>query len=212
MVSPYGVWGDPCIFSDTSGSFYYIHLSNPPADSGNWIDRIVCQKSTDAGISWSSGTYTGLNGSKAQDKAWAIVDPKTNIIYVTWTQFDHYGSNNPNDSSIILFSKSSDGGLSWSTPKRISDLAGDCLDSDNTAEGAVPAVGPDGEIYVAWSNRNMLFFDKSLDQGSTWLNNDVVVSDQPGGWITIYPAYSAVMDCLLQNATSVVARFTEQYM
>src|ERR1035437_1243941 len=39
-----GVWGDPCIFSDTTGNFYFVHLSNPPA--GNWVDRIVCAKST----------------------------------------------------------------------------------------------------------------------------------------------------------------------
>jgi hypothetical protein len=180
LESTYGVWGDPCIFTDTAGNFYFIHLSNPP--NGNWIDRIVCQKSIDEGASWSNGSYTGLNGTHAQDKAWTAVDPQTNIIYVTWTQFDQYGSSNPNDSSIILFSRSIDGGLTWSTPHRISQLAGDCYDSDNTAEGAVPAVGPDGEVYVGWSNRDTLFFDKSLDGGATWLPNDVVISDQPGGW------------------------------
>lgn len=182
LSSPYGVWGDPCIFTDTAGNFYYIHLSYPPEDSGVWIDRIVCQKSVDAGATWTSGTYTGLNGVSAQDKAWAAVDPQTNTIYVTWTQFDHYGSSDPNDSSTILFSKSADGALTWSAPVRISRLGGDCLDSDNTTEGAVPCVGPNGEIYVAWSNRDTLFFDRSLDGGTTWLNNDVVVADQPGGW------------------------------
>src|ERR1051325_9415970 len=45
MSSPYGVWGDPCIIADTMGHFYFIHLSNPY--NGNWIDRIVCQKSMD---------------------------------------------------------------------------------------------------------------------------------------------------------------------
>lgn len=101
LESPYGVWGDPCIFADTAGNFYFIHLSNP--SNGNWIDRIVCQRSINQGASWSVGTYTGLNGTKAQDKAWTTVDQVTNTIYVTWTQFDQYGSGNPNDSSIILF-------------------------------------------------------------------------------------------------------------
>lgn len=134
--------GDPAIGVDTTGAFYYLHLSNPP--NGSWIDRIIIQKSTDAGVHWSNGAYTGLNGSKAQDKHWIAVDPATNALYVTWTQFDHYGTNNPSDSSIILFSKSIDGGLTWSNPKRINKLAGDCVDSDYTAEGAVPAVGPNG--------------------------------------------------------------------
>src|SRR4030095_6537232 len=177
LQSPYGVWGDPCIFADTGGNFYFLHLSNPI--SGSWIDRIVCQKSIDGGASWSSGTYTGLNGSRAQDKAWAVVDPNTNIIYVTWTQFDDYGSSNANDSSVILFSKSADGDLTCSPAIRISHWAGDCLDSDNTTEGAVPAVGPDGEIYVAWSNRDTIYFDKSLDGGDSWLNGDIVIYDQP---------------------------------
>ncbi len=57
-TSTYGVWGDPVVVADYEGSFYYFHLSNPP--NGNWIDRIVCQKSTDGGKSWSKGTFMGL--------------------------------------------------------------------------------------------------------------------------------------------------------
>ena len=107
LTSQYGVWGDPCIIADTAGDFYYFHLSNPPG--GNWIDRIVCQKSTDNGATWSDGTFMGLNGAKAQDKEWAVVDPATNNIYVTWSQFDNYGSPDPADSSLIMFSRSTDG-------------------------------------------------------------------------------------------------------
>ncbi|MBX7109978.1 MAG: T9SS type A sorting domain-containing protein [Chitinophagales bacterium] len=185
LESPYGVWGDPCVFADTGGVFYFIHLSNPP--NGNWIDRIVCQRSVNQGTSWSGGSYTGLNSNKAQDKAWATVDRTTNTIYVTWTQFDEYGSANPNDSSVILFSKSTDHASTWSTPVRISNIAGDCLDGDNTAEGAVPAIGANGEIYVCWSNRDTLYFDRSLDGGTTWLDDDIVVADQPGGWDYFIP-------------------------
>lgn len=180
LTSTYGVWGDPCIISDTAGHLYFFHLSNPV--SGNWIDRIVCQKSTDGGLTWSDGTYMGLNGAKAQDKEWAAVDPATNTIYVTWTQFDQYGSNNPADSTVILFSRSADGGQTWSPAMRINRVAGNCVDSDFTAEGAVPAVGPDGAVYVAWSNRDTIYFDRSLDGGITWMDEDVVISDQPGGW------------------------------
>ncbi len=187
LTSPYGVWGDPCIFTDTAGNFYYVHLSYPPADSGHWIDRMVCQKSTDQGVTWSPGTYTGLIGNHNQDKAWAVVDPQTNTIYMTWTDFEEYGSANPNDSSVIRFSKSVDEGATWSSAIRISQLAGDCIDSDNTAEGAVPAVGANGEVYVAWSNRDTLFFDKSLDGGTTWMADDLVISEQPGGWDFFIP-------------------------
>lgn len=163
MVSPaYGVWGDPCVIIDTAGHFYFFHLSSP--ESGNWIDRIVCQKSTDFGLTWNEGSYMGLNGAKAQDKEWAVVDRNNNNIYVTWTQFDDYGSSSPNDSSIIRFSSSTNGGLTWSEAVRLSEVAGDCYDDDNTVEGAVPTVGPNGEIYVSWAGPEGIVFDKSLDQ------------------------------------------------
>src|SRR5436853_4769673 len=44
LTSTQGVWGDPAVIADTAGNFYLFHLSNPP--TGNWIDRIVCQKTT----------------------------------------------------------------------------------------------------------------------------------------------------------------------
>ena len=180
LSSPYGVWGDPCVIVDTTGSFYYFHLSNPP--QGSWIDRIVCQRLDSIGGSWTPGTFMGLNGTKAQDKEWAVVDPRNNNIYVTWTQFDAYGSTNPLDSTIIRFSKSTDRGETWSPALRINKIAGDCLDDDNTVEGAVPTVGPNGEIYVAWTGPAGIVFDRSLDEGATWLDNDIFVADQPGGW------------------------------
>jgi hypothetical protein len=180
LGSSYGVWGDPVIDVDVNGNFYFFHLSNP--SSGNWIDRIVCQKSTDGGNTWNNGSYTGLNGNKAQDKQWSVVDRNNNNIYVTWTQFDAYGSSNPNDKSIILFSKSTDEGETWSTPKKINIVDGNCEDEDNTVEGAVPAVGPNGEIYVAWAGPNGIVFNKSLDQGETWLNQEIAIDPMPTGW------------------------------
>lgn len=165
---------------DTAGDFYFFHLSNPPF--GNWIDRIVCQKTSDHGQTWNNGSFTGLNGLKAQDKHWVAIDRNNNNMYVTWTQFDSYGSADPLDSSIILFSRSLDAGQSWSTPIRINKVAGDCIDSDNTVEGAVPAVGPNGEIYVSWAGPNGLVFNRSLDQGLTWLTNEIPIDPMPSGW------------------------------
>jgi len=176
----YGVWGDPCIIVDTAGDFYFLHLSNP--DDGNWIDRIVSQKFDIETGEWTDGTAMGLNGTKVQDKEWAIVDTVSNTIYVSWTQFDAYGTSDPTKFSNILFSKSTDAGASWTDALQINKVSGDCVDSDNTAEGAVPAVGPNGEVYVAWAINDTIFFDRSLDEGATWLDDDIFVSTQPEGW------------------------------
>ncbi len=180
MTSPYGVWGDPVIGIDNAGDFLFLHLSNPP--SGSWIDRIVCQKSADGGQTWTDGTFMGLNGSKDQDKEWVAIDPVTNHYYVTWTEFDQYGSGAPQDRTRILFSRSTDKGLSWSAARAINQVNGDCIDSDNTVEGAVPCMGPNGEIYVSWAGPQGLVFDRSADGGLTWLNNDIKIGDFPGGW------------------------------
>jgi Secretion system C-terminal sorting domain len=184
--SSFGVWGDPVLASDTEGAFYHFHLSNP--SDGNWIDRIVCQKSTDGGKTWNNGSFMGLNGTKNQDKHWVTIDRKTNTIYCTWTQFDKYESQSPQDSSHILFSKSVDGGLSWTPTQRINQFGGDCLDDDNTTEGAVPTLGTNGELYVTWAGPKGLMFDKSLDKGATWLKNDIKVSDIGGGWTYNVPS------------------------
>jgi len=180
LSSSFGVWGDPVIACDTTGSFYFFHLSNPP--SGNWIDRIVCQRTPSPGGVWNNGSYAGLNGTKAQDKQWVTIDRGTNVIYMTWTEFDEYGSAFPLDSSRILFSKSADQGQTWSNEIRINEISGDCIDEDNTVEGAVPALGPNGELYVSWAGPLGIMFDKSLDGGITWLGQDNFATSIPGGW------------------------------
>jgi hypothetical protein len=184
LKSSYGVWGDPVLVADTKGNIYYLHLSDPTGK--NWLseeilDRIVCQKSTDGGMSFNNGSYMGLDHPKDQDKQWAVTDTAANV-YATWTQFDKYGSKDPADKSNILFSKSTDQGETWSKAMRINQFSGDCLDGDNTTEGAVPAVDLDGNLYVSWSYANKIYFDRSYDGGQTWLEEDIVVADQPGGW------------------------------
>ena len=179
-----GVWGDPVVLYDSLGNLYYAHLSNPI--SGWWIDRIVVQKSTNNGQTWNDGVgiYQGIQ-PQAQDKEWLAVDhtrsPYRGTIYATWTEFDDYGSSNASDSSRIRFSKSTNQGITWSNSLVISDVSGNCIDSDNTTEGAVPAVGPNGEVYVAWAGPLGIVFDKSTNGGQTW-GNDVFVSNMPGGW------------------------------
>lgn len=181
-----GVWGDPVLIFDNNGAAYFFHLSRP--SNSQWIDRIVCQKSKDGGMTYEDpGTYMGLNPPKKQDKPWACVDNTEskwrNNIYVTWTQFDAYDSHKPEDLSNIMFSFSSDAGSSWSNAIRINKISGDCVDSSNTTEGAVPCVGPNGEIYVSWSVHDKLYFDKSLDGGATWLDEDIIAGSQIGGWV-----------------------------
>ena len=190
--SSYGVWGDPCVVYDELGYLYFGHLSNPPLN-GYWIDRIVVQRSTNNGLTWDDGAGIGFINPNNQDKEWLCVDMHSQAykgnIYTTWTEFDDYGSGVVSDSSRIKFSRSTDKGLTWSSAITISDVSGNCIDEDNTVEGAVPCVGPNGEVYVSWAGPLGLMFDKSTNGGISW-GTDVFVSSIPGGWDYSIPGIS----------------------
>ncbi|MBT8190185.1 MAG: glycoside hydrolase [Bacteroidia bacterium] len=195
LKSTLGVYGDPVLCSDYEGNIYYAHLSNPSGRvfrDDSWLDRIVIQKSTDKGRTWNDGSFTKPRSPKDQDKHWLAVDPESNHIYITWTEFDKYGSRDEKHKSRILFSRSVDEGESWSHPISISQFEGNCIDDDQTPEGAVPSVGVNGEVYVAWSYDEKIYFDKSLDGGVTWLDKDIPVVDQPEGWAIDIPG---IMRC-----------------
>ena len=185
MSSSYGVWGDPSLAFDSNGNLFFGHLSGEPPLSGRWGDRIVIQKSTDGGLSWNDGSFTGLNRPKFEDKDWISVDLTNstykNNIYAAWTEFDSLFIADTSFKSRILFSYSTDAGETWSNPLKISDVEGDCQDDDNTTEGAVPAVGPDGEIYIAWAGPEGIVMDRSFDGGVTF-SDDIFVTEQVGGW------------------------------
>lgn len=187
--------GDPVIIVDTAGNFYYIALSGSTFDSSSCLQIL---KTTDNGMNWGEEYLLGNNSTAFQDKPWACVDWSNSIfrnnIYITWTEFSKYHGNYPQDSTTILFSKSTDAGQSWSQPLRISKRKGDSRDSSNTVEGAVPCTGPNGEIYVSWSgpiirsSQYGIFFNKSTDGGNTWLDMTVklLLQHNPEDGIILY--------------------------
>lgn len=176
MESPLGVYGDPCIISDEDGNFYYFHLSNP---SGNgWadddiLDRIVCQKSTNHGKSWSDGVGIGLAHPKDQDKEWAVYNSVNDEIMVTWTEFDDYGNKDTACHSRIMFAGSSSGGEKFSNSFQFARVEGNCIDDSRTVEGAVPAFDHEGNYYTVFAYDGKLWFYyfpiiNSFHKGFSW--------------------------------------------
>jgi len=90
--------------------------------------------------------------------------PNTGNIYIAWTDFNK-------SPHAIEFSRSTDGGTSFSRPLReISGSSGYYL-----AQGVCLAVGPNGTLYAAWSiydsstgYESAIGFNKSTDGGKTW--------------------------------------------
>ena len=185
ITPPEGFYGDPVVHITSTGDWYLLHLArNSKLEWPQTFDRIVFEKSNNQGLNWKS-TGVGHNPGKMQDKPWIAVDenrksPYNGRIYISWTEFDRYGSPKPEDSSRIRFAWSVNQGDSFSTVV-VSDSCGDAVDGDNTLEGATCAVGPKGEVYMAWAGKGKLWFDKSLDGGKTW-GTDAAIEDQAGGW------------------------------
>ncbi len=186
LNSKYGFYGDPVTFISKKGIYYLLHLAqNPDLKYPEMFDRIVLQQSSDRGQNFDEGVSIGWNRNKMQDKPWISLDESRSkhkgSIYVSWTEFDKYGSANPKDSSRIRFSCSRDGGKSFSDAITVSDTSGDCRDDDGTMEGATTAVGRKGEVYMVWAGNEKIYFDKSTDGGKTW-GKDKILVHQPGGW------------------------------
>jgi len=103
------------------------------------------------------------SGNEFEDKQALTVDNNVGTanygnLYISWTRFG-------TGVYPIMLVRSTDQGLNWSAPVQVSDTTA-------YQQGSVPAVGPNGEVYVAWMGRtsgniNMLF-DRSVDGGKTW--------------------------------------------
>ncbi|MFN2576407.1 MAG: sialidase family protein [Pyrinomonadaceae bacterium] len=184
--------GDDTVYFRNDGTVYHVHLSfigirvaHPPrAESG-----MLMESSADGGLTWGEAV-TAINHVNTvipfEDKPGIVVDnaPQSKHrgnLYLAWTRFDVYGSSDPDCHSHIYFTRSTDGGKSFEMPASISEGAGDCRDSDNTVEGAVPAVGPNGDLYIVWAGPLGLVFRKSTDGGLTF-GKEKTISQMPGGW------------------------------
>src|SRR5215212_3460860 len=186
------VQGDDVVTFGSDGVAYHVHLSFDGIRLARPVraeNGMIVNVSKDGGNTWTDG-ISAINHVNTvtpfEDKPGLIVDNATasrwkGNVYLAWTRFDVYGSSNPEHRSQIYFTRSTDQGQTFSMPFRISDTGGDCLDSDNTVEGAVPAVGPNGEVYIVWAGPLGLVFDKSTDGGLSF-GKDTVIGNIPGGW------------------------------
>lgn len=188
MVNPpQGFYGDPVMRSGKNGMVYLAHLAkNKQGVWPQFFDRIVFERSADGGQTFSA-VDVGFHEGKMQDKPWFAMDewagsPGFGNVYLTWTEFDKYGSASPQDSSRIWFARTKMGmDAPFESPVVISDRGGDALDDDGTCEGANIAVTPDGVLHAVWSRSDTIWYDCSKDQGKTW-GEDRFVAEQYGGW------------------------------
>jgi len=182
------IQGDDGVSYGINGRVYHSYLAfwdssrrqGKQASSGIFISS-----SKDGGFNWDRRAVVvdHINTrAPMEDKPYVIADNSSvskykNNVYLAWTHFAIYGSHNPADSSQIYFSRSVDSGKTFSSPMRISETGGDCIDSSNTVEGAIAAVGPNGEVFVVWAGPKGIVMTESNDGGETFGQEKVI------GWI-----------------------------
>jgi hypothetical protein len=110
-------------------------------------------------------------------------DPTSSTVYHVWDD-GRFKTDGKND---VVMSKSTDEGLTWSSPVRIS--GGTATDKVNRYNAAV-AVGDDGHVHVMWRQRDEsgsaplftdvidTFYSESSDGGATW-SAPLQVNTQP---------------------------------
>ncbi|MDD5361304.1 MAG: T9SS type A sorting domain-containing protein [Ignavibacteria bacterium] len=155
---------DPVVCSDTNGNFYVATISLTAAGA---LDILVF-KSTDGGVTFPTYSFVQGGGSNTEDKEWMACDltkgnsAYKNNLYVSWTRFGTPAG--------ILMTKSTNGGVNWSSPVQVS--------SGNGVQGSDPAIGPNGEVYVVWvggtTSINSIFFNKSTTGGASFGTEKII--------------------------------------
>jgi hypothetical protein len=93
-------------------------------------------------------------------------------LYVGWIEWQI-------DQSIMLFSRSTDDGQTWSTPLRISTHAGLPRDDNGGLVGFIGTVDGDGSIYAIWADGNTIAYTESRDGGKSFAKSRPAIETAP---------------------------------
>jgi len=165
--------GDPVLMSDSQGNFYYAGIAfkrsvNPLNPIGFGINLGVANcvfvaRSSDGGDNFDQVVVVWAalqNLVRFNDKEWIAVDPINGNVYMVWAVFVGLMV------SRLMFSRSTDGGASWSTPLIISEFTS----GEMSIQGAAVVVDRDSNIHVTWINfgTENVRYARSTDQGQSF--------------------------------------------
>ncbi len=153
---------NPSLAIDSQGNLYVVWQDgrNPDLD-------IYFARSLDGGKTWPM-PHVPVNISGADQSNPEITVDSSGVVYVTWedNRDGHYD---------IHFSKSEDGGTTWTPSKKVN---ADWLSS--TQLDPTIAVDTNGTIYIAWEDEiggnYDIYFGRSKDGGSTWSDPSIKVN------------------------------------
>jgi hypothetical protein len=158
---------DPALAFDSSNNLFYGYIV-VYFGSGNGINGtdVAVARSVDGGKTYPTVSFFGFeNGTNHfNDKPMITADqsagsPFRDNVYIAWD-----AASGGSTGGGIRVATSRDHGATFSIT-RVDDPNG-----PGGSIGASPAVGPNGEVYVAWNDyiANAIVFNRSLDGGQTW--------------------------------------------
>jgi hypothetical protein len=158
---------DPTLAFDTQGNVFYGYIV-VFFGNGNGINgtEMAVAKSTDGGKTYPSVNFFSFeNGTNHfNDKPMITTDTNAGSalrdnVYIAWD-----AASGGSIGGGVRVATSSDHGASFSIT-RADDPSG-----PGRSIGASPAVGPNGELYVAWNDyvANAIVFNRSFDGGRSW--------------------------------------------
>lgn len=166
---------DPTLAFDTRGNVFYgyivIFFGN---GNGVKATEMAVARSTDGGQTYPTVTFFSYEGGSNHFNDKPMITADTNMsspfrdnVYIAWD-----AAAGGSISGGIRVATSTDHGASF-TITRADDPSG-----PGRSIGASPAVGPSGELYVAWNDyaANTVAFNRSFDAGKTWGAQSVVSS------------------------------------
>lgn len=158
---------DPTLAFDTRGNLFYgyivVYFGNGSGVNGSGM---AVARSTDGGRTYPTVNFFSYEGGSNHfnDKPMITADtnqrsPYRDNVYIAWD-----AAAGGSSGGGLRFARSTDSGANF-TAIRIDDPKG-----PGHAIGASPAVGPKGEVYVAWNDyaANAIVFNRSLDGGQTF--------------------------------------------
>jgi len=158
---------DPTLAFDTSGNLFYgyivVFFGNGAGINGT---EMAVARSTDGGRTYSSVSFFSFEGGENHfnDKPMITADTNANSpfrdnVYIAWD-----AAAGGSTGGGIRVGSSTDHGATF-TITRADDHSG-----PGRSIGTSPAVGPNGELYVAWNDyrANVIAFNRSFDGGLTW--------------------------------------------